>query len=92
MDILLAMFVIIVYDTEKRNCAHLHKYLKKYLYWNQNSVFEGTVTKAQFMEIKRVLEKRRAKESHIIVYSMENDKLLTKEELGDPKGGTDNVL
>lgn len=86
------MFVIIVYDTEKRNCAHLHKYLKKYLHWNQNSVFEGTVTKAQFMEIKRVLEKRRAKDSHIIVYSMENDKLLTKEELGDPKGGADNVL
>jgi hypothetical protein len=44
------------------------------------------------MEIKMVLEKRRAKDSHIIVYSMENDKLLTKEELGDPKGGADNVL
>lgn len=86
------MFVIIVYDTEKRNCARLHKYLKKYLHWNQNSVFEGTVTKAQFIEIKSVLEKRRAAESHVIVYSMENEKLLTKEELGKPKGGTDNVL
>ena len=86
------MFVIIVYDTEKSNCAHLHKYLKRYLHWNQNSVFEGTVTQAQFMEIKNVLEKRRADKSHIIVYSMENDKLLTKEELGDPKGGSDNVL
>lgn len=86
------MFVIIVYDTEKRNCAHLHKYLKRYLHWNQNSVFEGTVTQAQLLEIKTVIEKRQAKNSHIIVYSMENDKLLTKEEFGDPKGGTDNVL
>ena len=86
------MFLIIVYDTEKKNCALLHKYLKRYLHWNQNSVFEGTVTKAQFMEIKSVLEERRAKNSHIILYSMENDKLLTREELGDPKAGIDNVL
>ncbi len=86
------MFVIIVYDTEKRNCARLHKYLKRYLHWNQNSVFEGTVTQAQFMEIKKVLDERRAKDSHVIVYSMENDKLITKEELGVPKGGADNVL
>ena len=70
----------------------LHSYLKKYLHWNQNSVFEGTVTKAQLMEIKKVLEKRRAKDSHIIVYSMENDKLITREEMGDAKGGVDNVL
>lgn len=86
------MFVIVVYDTEKRNCAQLHKYLKRYLNWNQNSVFEGTVTAAQLMQIKKVLEKKRAKDSHVIIYSMENDKLLTKEELGDPQGGSDNVL
>ena len=86
------MYVIIVYDTEKKNCTHLHKFLKKYLHWNQNSVFEGTVSRAQFMEIKHILEERRAKDSHIILYSMENDKLVTKEEMGKPKGGVDNVL
>lgn len=50
------MYVIIVYDTEHDNCVKLHKQLKKYLFWNQNSVFEGTVTVAQYAKIKHILE------------------------------------
>ena len=86
------MFLIIVYDTDKKNCAKLHKSLKKYLFWNQNSVFEGNVTKSQYMEIKHILNEKRAKNSHIVLYSMENDKLLKKEELGEGKGNTENIL
>ncbi len=86
------MFVIIVYDTESKNCVKLHKLLKKYLHWNQNSVFEGTVTKAQYVEIKHILNEKRAAESHITIYSMENDKLLKREELGEARGNTSNIL
>ena len=86
------MFVIIVYDTETRNCGKLHKFLKKYLNWNQNSVFEGTVTRAQYVEIKEILNAKRALDSHISLYSLENEKLLIKEELGAPKGNTSNIL
>lgn len=51
------MYVIIVYDTEHDNCVKLHKQLKKYLFWNQNSVFEGTVTVAQYaiLEIESLI-------------------------------------
>lgn len=86
------MFLIIVYDTEKKNCVRLHKQLKKYLFWNQNSVFEGSVTQAQYVKIKHILEKTMVEDSHIIIYSMENDKLLTKEELGQPKGCIGNII
>jgi CRISPR-associated protein Cas2 len=86
------MFLIIVYDTDRKKCAKVHKYLKKYVSWNQNSVFEGTVTKAQYYEIKNYLEKTRAKDSHIIIYSLENTKLLTKQEIGGIKGGSENIL
>lgn len=86
------MFLIIVYDTERKNCVRLHKQLKKYLFWNQNSVFEGTVSKSQYIQIKHILEKEMVEDSHIIIYSLENDKLLTKEELGQPKGTTDNII
>ncbi len=86
------MFLIIVYDTEKENCVRLHKRLKRYLFWNQNSVFEGTVTRAQYEEIKRTLNEERAEKSHVILYSMENEKLITKEELGAPKGFSGNIL
>ena len=86
------MFVIIVYDTESKNCVKLHKQLKKYLHWNQNSVFEGIVTKAQYIEIKHILDERRAETSHITFYSMENEKLLKREELGEGQGNTSNIL
>ena len=73
------MYVIIVYDTAKDNCVKLHKVLKKHLFWNQNSVFEGSVTDSQLKRIKILLEQQRAPESHITLYSIENEKLLSKE-------------
>ena len=86
------MFVIVVYDTEAKNCTRLHKQLKKYLNWNQNSVFEGTVTKAQYAKIKHILDEQRADKSHITFYSMENEKLLKREELGEGQGCLSNII
>ena len=86
------MFVIIVYDTEKRNCVRLHKSLKRYLFWNQNSVFEGSLTKSQYEEVKQTLKDNIVDSSHVVIYSMENEKLLKKEEIGIGKGNTSNFL
>lgn len=86
------MYLIVVYDTEKTNCVKLHKFLKKYLFWNQNSVFEGRVTVAQYKNIKQLLDEHRAENSHITLYSMDSEKLLRKEELGEGRGNTSNIL
>ncbi len=86
------MFVIIVYDTESKNCAKLHKHLKKFLNWNQNSVFEGSVTAAQYMEVKHILNEYRAEKSYITLYSMENEKLLNREVLGEGTGNVSNII
>ncbi len=86
------MYLLIVYDTDRKNCAKLHKYLKRYLNWNQRSVFEGTVTEAQYRKIKNTIDHIRADNSHVVFYSMENDKLLNREELGQGEGNTSNIL
>lgn len=86
------MYVIIVYDTETRNCTQLHKQLKRYLNWNQNSVFEGSVSEAQYCEIKKILEEKRSELSHITFYSLESEKLLKREELGEGRGNVSNIL
>ncbi|MDD4818068.1 MAG: CRISPR-associated endonuclease Cas2 [Victivallaceae bacterium] len=86
------MYVIIVYDTERTNCVKLHKLLKKHLFWNQNSVFEGAVTVAQFAKIKQLLEDVRAEKSHITIYSLDSEKFLRREELGESEGNTSNIL
>jgi len=86
------MYLIIVYDTEKDNCAKLHKLLKKHLFWNQNSVFEGNVTTAQFAKIKQLLNQIRAADSHITFFSVDNEKWLHREVMGDAKGITSNIV
>ncbi len=86
------MYLIIVYDTEHENCIKLHKLLKKYLFWNQNSVFEGNVTQAQFIKIKKLLNDLRSENSHITLYSVESERLLHREELGHAKGCVSNIL
>jgi CRISPR-associated protein Cas2 len=86
------MYVILVYDTEKKNCAKLHKQLKKYLNWNQNSVFEGNLTEAQFKAVKILLEDIRVPESHITLYTVGNEKFLTREEIGEGRGNVSNII
>ena len=86
------MYLIIVYDTEHDNCVKLHKLLKRHLFWNQNSVFEGNVTHAQFARIKKLLNDIRAENSHITLYFVESEKLLCREELGEAKGNTTNII
>ena len=86
------MYVIIVYDTEQDNCARLHKFLKRYLHWNQRSVFEGSVTEAQLRKVRKTLEEIRADESHIVLYVMENEKLLQRQEMGQGGGIVSNIL
>lgn len=86
------MYLIIVYDTEKKNCVKLHKLLKRYLNWNQNSVFEGVVTDAQYCKIRQLLDDTRVAESFITMYSLESEKILKREELGNSRGNTSNIL
>ena len=39
------MYVIITYDVGEKRVAKVHKKLKEYLIWSQNSVFEGEITR-----------------------------------------------
>lgn len=86
------MYVIIVYDTESRECPKVHKSLKKYLNWNQRSVFEGNITVAQYSKIESSLEKFGTPNSHIVIYSIENEKFLNRKEFGEGKGNTGNII
>jgi CRISPR-associated protein Cas2 len=86
------MYAIVVYDTESKNCSELHKTLKRFLNWNQNSVFEGELTEAQLFDIKKLLQKKRAADSSIIIYELKDGKNLRKTVLGQQKGNTSNIL
>ncbi len=87
------MYVIIIYDVKSKKCSKIHKYLKKYLTWIQNSVFEGEVTEANYKIIKNELKKKIGKtEESIIIYHLGNEKWMNRDILGEEKNKITNLI
>ena len=51
------MFVVMVYDIGEKRVQKVLKTSRKYLYWVQNSVFEGEITNANYIKLKTELKK-----------------------------------
>ncbi len=45
------MYIILTYDVNEKRVDKVCKYLRQYLNWVQNSVFEGDVTTSELIEI-----------------------------------------
>ena len=85
------MFVILVYDVGQKRVAKVLKKCRQYLYWVQNSVFEGEhahKTKATYKELDKILDKS---EDSVIVYRFESMKYSSREIIGRDKGMTNIV-
>ncbi|HED03713.1 MAG TPA: CRISPR-associated endonuclease Cas2 [Candidatus Fraserbacteria bacterium] len=84
------MYLILVYDVEQKRVGKVCKYLRRYLSWVQNSVFEGELTKAQLERVKVGLGKLIDPETDsIYLYRARDPKWVSKEILGQERGPTD---
>ncbi len=87
------MYVLIVYDISVERVTKVHKLLKRYLNWRQNSVFEGELTEAQIEEVKQNLNNIIDEEADsVLLYIARDEKWLKREELGNQRGTTANFL
>jgi CRISPR-associated protein Cas2 len=87
------MYVLIVYDVEVKRVGKIHKYLKRYLNWVQNSVFEGELTEAQLEAVKAGLRRLLNDEADsTLIYSARDQRWLNREVLGQQRGQKDNLL
>lgn len=87
------MYLIVVYDIEIDRVNKVHKFLRKYLFWRQNSVFEGEVTKAQIEQIKTGLKDIIIKEKDsVLIYVLENKSSFKFEVLGIEKNLMGTIL
>lgn len=50
------MYVLIVYNVGVKRVTKVHKFLKRYLHWVQNSVFESELTESKIEEVKNQLK------------------------------------
>lgn len=77
------MYLIVVYDIEVDRIDKVRAILKRYLFWVQNSVFEGESNEASLQsmmqEVRRVI-----KEDYdsIVIYEMNSPKTFKRTLLG----------
>jgi len=87
------MYVLIAYDVEVKRVARVHKFLKRYLNWVQNSVFEGELTDAQMEAVRTGLRRIMVDDiDSVLVYTAREERWLNKEVIGRERGKTGNLL
>ena len=87
------MYVIIVYDINVDRVNKVKSFLRQYLFWIQNSVFEGEVSESEFEEINGGLMNIIDKESDsVIIYKLRIAELLNREVLGIEKSPIEEIF
>lgn len=87
------MYVIIVYDINVDRVNKVKAFLRQYLFWIQNSVFEGEVSESEFKLIYDGLMKIIDENiDSVIIYKLRMMKLLNREVLGIEKAPIDEIL
>lgn len=86
------MYIIIIYDINVKRVNKVHKYLKTYLTWIQNSVFEGEITKSQYQiiitKLKELIDEN---QDSIIIYEIP-EKYLNNNIIGFEKNPMELIL
>ena len=87
------MYVIIVYDVEQKRVARVCKFLRRFLAWVQNSVFEGELTEARLQEVKTGLKRIiKMEKDSILFYQLQYQKSVKREIMGQDKNPTDPLI
>ncbi|NJE84750.1 CRISPR-associated endonuclease Cas2 [Thermococcus sp. CX2] len=85
------MYVVIVYDVAVERVNKVKKFLRQYLHWVQNSVFEGEVTLAEFERIKAgIKDLIDEDEDSVIIYKLRSKP--KRESLGVEKNPLEDIL
>lgn len=86
-------YYIIVYDVDVLRVGKIHKFLKRYMNWVQNSVFEGELTESEILKVKKDIKKIiKADEDSVLIFRMHSRNYLEKEHLGIEKNEPTNII
>ena len=87
------LFLILVYDFGEKRVGKALKICRKYLHWVQNSVFEGEISKANLVKLKKELEILMVpEEDSIILYTFRSQRYSKREIMGVEKGSVDFII
>ncbi|AEA46794.1 CRISPR-associated endonuclease Cas2 [Archaeoglobus veneficus] len=87
------MYVIIVYDVNVERVNQVKKFLRRYLTWIQNSVFEGELSEADLEEVKLGLSDIiDGSEDMVVIYRLPSNRSLKKDVLGIDKSCSSEII
>jgi len=87
------MYIILVYDIEQARVNRVCKFLRRYLNWVQNSVFEGELTDGKLKEIQMGLKKLiKMDRDSILIYRFAEHKQVQREVMGVEKNPMETML
>lgn len=87
------MYIVLVYDISIERLNHARKFLRQYLNWIQNSVFEGELTEGELQKVKQGLKEIiEEDEDSVIIFKTWSKKWLQKENIGLKKKKTNRIL
>ena len=86
-------YVIIVYDVSVERVNKVKKYLRRYLFWIQNSVFEGELTEYELNRIEYDLSKIiNPSEDSVVIFVLKHKYLVNKKILGKNKALDEDII
>lgn len=89
------MYIILVYDVDESRVAKVNKYLKKYLLWRQNSVFEGELSdvliERMIKGLKKIIIDSDSSDS-VVIYKFKVKSYIEDIIIGSEKGDNTNII
>lgn len=87
------MYIVLTYDVGEKRVQKVCTYLRRYLHWVQNSVFEGEITEGQYAEMTQGLQKIiKPDQDSIYIFHWPAERLMRKTILGQARGKTDWLI
>ncbi|MGB9760147.1 MAG: CRISPR-associated endonuclease Cas2 [Thermoproteota archaeon] len=87
------LYVIVVYDVNVSRVTKVCQFLRQYLNWVQNSVFEGELSESQLEEVKVGLKEiLDLEQDSITIYILPAEKFLKREYMGKRKAELSSVI
>ncbi|MGP6293824.1 CRISPR-associated endonuclease Cas2 [Caldiplasma sukawensis] len=86
------IYVILVYDVEVERVSKVNKYLKRYLIWIQNSVFEGEIRESTLENLKKGLKKIIKDKDKVLIYQLKSNSYIERVKMGDQDQDVNNII
>jgi len=87
------MYVILVYDIHTERVNSVRTFLKQFLNWVQNSVFEGELTDSEFMRVRAGLTERiDTSYDSVLIYRLSSNKYIDVVRIGLSKAEIETIL